>query len=168
MIVNLYAANADWDRNSNWYAARRRNPPGKFRFFIWDAERTLEDPSDNTIAFSDDESPPGIFHRLTQNEEFRKLFALRAHRHVSNNGALTPKRCADRYKKWSDELDSAIVAESARWGAYRRDVHRYKEGPYELYARDTHWRPEVKWLLEQYFPQRTEIVIEQFREAGLF
>ena len=26
MIVNLYGGNADWDRASNWYAARRRQP----------------------------------------------------------------------------------------------------------------------------------------------
>jgi len=42
LIANFYGANADWDRASNWYAARRRNPPGKYQFFIWDGERTLE------------------------------------------------------------------------------------------------------------------------------
>ena len=168
MIVNLYGANADWDRSSNWYAARRRNPPGKFHFLIWDAERTLENPSDNTIAFSDDESPPGIFHHLIQVEDFRKLFAERAHLHLSGNGALTPKRCANRYKRWSDQLDPAILGESGRWGAYRRDVHQYKEGPYELYTPETHWRPEVKRLLDSYFPKRTEILIEQFRQGNLY
>ncbi len=167
MLVNLYGANADWDRHSNWYAARRHTPPGKFRFFIWDAERTLESLSDNTLDFTDDQSPPGIFHRLIQNPEFRTLFAERAKRHLQSNGALTPKRCAERYKKWSDQLDLAIIAESARWGGYRRDIHPYKEGPYELYTRDTHWRPEVDRLLNNYFPKRTAVVIDQLRQKGL-
>jgi hypothetical protein len=167
MIVNLYGANADWDRHSNWYAARRRAPPGKFRFFIWDAERTLEDPVANTVDFSDDESPPGIFHRLIENPDFRAVFAQRAKHHLQSNGALTPKRCAERYKKWSDQLDLAIVAESARWGNYRRDIHQYKEGPYELYTRDSHWRPEVRRLLDTYFPKRTGILLDQFRQKSL-
>src|SRR5262249_34358165 len=43
MLANLYGANGDWDSSSNWYAARRRQPSGQFHFFVWDAERTLED-----------------------------------------------------------------------------------------------------------------------------
>src|SRR5262249_51403982 len=49
ILLNFYGANADWDHASNWYAARRRNPPGKFQFFVWDGERTLERPDDDTI-----------------------------------------------------------------------------------------------------------------------
>ena len=30
MILNFYGGNADWDRSSNWYSARRRTPAGKF------------------------------------------------------------------------------------------------------------------------------------------
>ena len=99
--------------------------------------------------------------------EFRKLFAERARLHLTGDGALTPTAAAQRYRRWSDVLDAAVVAESARWGDYRRDVHPYKTGPYELYTREEHWRPEVKRLLENYFPRRTEAVLKQFREAGL-
>jgi hypothetical protein len=60
------------------------------------------------------------------------------------------------------------VAESARWGDYRRDVHPYKTGPYELYTRNDHWRPEIARLLTHYFPQRTAACLQQFREAGLY
>ncbi|HUL51141.1 MAG TPA: CotH kinase family protein, partial [Candidatus Nitrosotalea sp.] len=49
LLLNLYGANADWDRASNWYAARRRNPPGRFQFFVWDGERTLEYPQDDSF-----------------------------------------------------------------------------------------------------------------------
>src|SRR5207237_1728385 len=50
MLLNVYGGNADWDRASNWYAARKR-PNGKFHFFVWDGERTLEDVNANTVAF---------------------------------------------------------------------------------------------------------------------
>jgi hypothetical protein len=167
MLANFYGANSDWDRSSNWYAARRRNPPGKFQFFVWDGERTLEGIRDSSIDFDDDESPPRIFHKLAGNDEFRKRFSDHIHRHFFNQGALTPERAAQRYRAWSDRLDLAIIAESARWGDYRRDVHRYKEGPYELYTRDEHWKPEVERILNNYFAARGNVLLEQFRSRGL-
>jgi len=168
MIVNLYGANADWDRSSNWYAARRREPAGKFRFFVWDGERTLEKLEDNTIAFDDDQSPARLFQKLRVNREFQMAFRERVQRHLFGEGALTPTRAGERFRAWAAKLDRAIIAESARWGDYRRDVHPYKTGPYELYTRNQHWRPEIDRLLNDYFPKRTAIVIEQFRSAELY
>jgi hypothetical protein len=167
MILNLYAANADWDRHSNWYAAGRRHPPGPFHFFAWDGERTIERVEDNTLRADDDQSPTRLFQKLRENEEFRRRFAEHVQRHLTGSGALTPAAAAARFRKWSDPLDAAIVAESARWGDYRRDVHSYKVGPYLLYTRDDHWRPEIQRLLKDYFPYRTATVLQQFREAGL-
>ena len=117
MIANLYGANADWDRSSNWYAGRRRNPAGKFRFFIWDGERTLERVDDNTIAFDDDQSPPRLFQKLRANAEFRSQFAEHVRRHFSNGGVLTPGPAAERFRLWATNIEDAVVAESARWGS---------------------------------------------------
>ena len=82
--------------------------------------------------------------------------------------ALTPGAAAGRYRHLAAALDSAILAESARWGNYRRDVHPYKEGPYELYTRDAHWRPEVKRLVEDYFPKRSGTFIAQLQAVQLY
>jgi hypothetical protein len=168
MIANFYGANADWDRSSNWYAARRRNPAGKFYFFVWDAERTLEGTGNNTLDFDDDQSPPRIFHRLSESSAFREFFAQRVKKHFSGGGSLTPEKTAARFRYWSDKINLPIIAESARWGDYRKDVHPYKKGPYELYTRDTHWLPEVNRLLDSYFPARSAIVLQQFKEKGLY
>ena len=168
MILNFYGANADWDRASNWYAARRRDVSGPFHFFVWDGERTLEQVADNTMAFDDDQSPPRLFHKLKESPEFRKLFAQRARLHLTGDGALTPKAAAARYRAWSEKLDNAILAEAARWGTYRFEVHQYKTGPYEPYTRDAHWRPEVQRLLNDYFPKRTDKLLEIFSAAGLY
>ena len=168
LILNFYGANADWDHASNWYAARRRIPAGKFEFFVWDGERTLERVNDNSMGFDDDQSPPRLFHKLRENVEFRRMFAERAKLHLTGAGALTPAKTGERFQKWAKELDLAIIAESARWGDYRRDVHRYKTGPYELYTRNEHWRPEIERLLKEYFPKRSEAVLRHFAERGLF
>ena len=143
-------------------------PPGKFLFFVWDGERTLEAVDANTMSFDDDESPPRLFHKLRENAEFRRQFAARVQRHLFNGGALTPPAAAKRFATWAEAIAKPVLLESARWGDYRRDVHRYKQGPYELYTRDGHWRPEIQRLLAEYFPQRTAAVLGQFREAGLY
>jgi hypothetical protein len=163
MLLNIYGGNSDWDRSSNWYAARKR-PNGKFYFFVWDGERTLEDVNANTVAFDDDLSPPRLFQKLRQNNEFKKLFRERAKLHLTGGGALTPAAAAGRFAQWSDKLRMPIVAESARWGAYRHDIHQYKTGPYEIYTRDQHWAPEIDRILTRYFPQRTAVVLKQCDE----
>lgn len=165
MLLNLYGANGDWDSSSNWYAARRRKPAGPFRFFVWDAERTLEGVDDTMFQSGDDQCPARLFQRLCLNAQFRQLFAERARKHLE--GALSSEACAERYRTLARQLEVAIVAESARWGGYRSSVHPYKTGPFEIYRRDTHWRPEVRRLLEEYFPKRGEALREQLRAAGL-
>lgn len=166
MVLNFYGANSDWDGSSNWYAIRRR-PSGKFHFVVWDGERTLEGLDANTIAFDSDSSPPRIFQKLRENAEFRELFARRAQKLCSQDGPLGPPASAARFKTWSLLLDSAIVGESARWGGYRKDVHPFRTGPYELYTRDDQWRPEVNRLLNEYFPLRSGVVLKQFEREGL-
>jgi hypothetical protein len=165
MLLNYYGANADWDGASNWYAARHRVAEGRFHFFVWDGERTLEDPNANTLSANDDQSPTRLFHKLTENEDFRKLFAACVELHLKN--ALAPERASGRFRELAERLRDPIVAEAARWGAYRHDAHQYKTGPYEPYTRDAHWSPEIDRILTTYFPKRNEVLIDQFRKAGL-
>lgn len=167
MLVNLYGANGDWDRASNWYAARRRAADGRYRFFVWDGERTLEDVDDNRLTDDDDFSPTRLFQKLRAHGQFRAVFADRARRHLTGDGALTPAAAAERYRRLALQLEPAMLAEAARWGDYRRDVHPYREGPFERYTREEHWRPEVKRLLEDYFPRRTAAFWQQLQAAGL-
>lgn len=168
LILNSYAGNQDWDRSANWYAARPRVPGGRFRFFIWDAERTLEDPEADMLDADDDDSPLRLFHALAENSEFRKLFAARVQQLLFGRGPLAPEIAAQRYRTLADSVAAAMTAEAARWGAYRLEVHPFKTGPYERCTVESHWRPEVERILNQYFPERGKIVVEQFRERGLF
>lgn len=167
MLLNYYGANGDWDRSSNWYAARRRQPPGKFEFFVWDGERTLENVDDDRMDFDDDASPSRLFHQLQANATFRSLFSERARLHCGEDGALSPRLARERYEQLAKLLEPAIPAEAARWGAYRHDVHPYKTGPFERYTVDGHWRPEIQRLLVNYFPKRTASFLGTLRQRGL-
>ncbi len=168
MLVQIYGGTSDWDADSNWYAGRRIHPQGPFQFLIWDSERSLEAVDANILAADDDQSPTRLFQALRRNPTFRSTFARIARRHLEPGGALAPEATTRRYARLADELRPAMVAESARWGDYRRDVHPYREGPYELYTVDDHWEPEVDRLLHHYFPARTREVIRQLSEAGLY
>jgi hypothetical protein len=166
ILVNLYGANGDWDRGSNWYATRRRTPAGGYRFLEWDGERTLEAVADNQIGTDDDESPMRLFQRLRKWPPFVKAFSDRARVVMASGGPLSPEAAALRYRRLAQELEPAMAAEAARWGTYRRELAPFRTGPFEVYTRETHWKPEIKRLLNEYFPARTEALRRQLTEAG--
>lgn len=78
-------------------------------------------------------------------------------------------RPADLWMNRAGKIELAVIAESARWGDYRRDVHQYYEqGPFELYTRNDHWFTEQNNLLTNYFPNRTQTVLRHYRDADLY
>jgi len=167
-LVNLYGANGDLDGASNWYAARRRTLGGQFVFFVWDGERCLEQVTDDRLAEDAANSPWRILQGLRKNSEFRRQFAARAKAVCESTGPLSPSAAAERYRPLADELRPAIVLESARWGDHRLKVNPYKTGPFERYTPRQHWDPEIRRLLEHYFPARTGAFITQLKAAGLY
>jgi hypothetical protein len=159
MIANIHGGTDNWD-GTNWYAARRRLPGEGFRFFSWDAESSMESLQKNCTGISNLGKPSGLYAALRANEEFRVLFGDHVHRHFFNGGGLTPPVAAARYMERVAEIDRAIVPESARWG----DTTKQSD-PFD---RDTDWVPEIEWLRLYYFPQRSAVVLQQFRDAGLY
>jgi hypothetical protein len=159
VLLNYYAGNQDWGENKNWYAIRRHAPAARFQYFVWDGEQLLHDVDDNTVQ-EPDEVPFRMVEELKKNPEFCAAFAARVQKHFFGEGALTPAACADRWMKRAREVDLAIIAESARWGYYRRG-----NAPF---TRDKEWAAEQQRLMKEYFPKRTAVVLEQFREAGLY
>ena len=168
LILNFYAGNSDWDRWANWYAARPRVSGGKFRFSVWDAECALGELDTCTLDQDDDQSPLRLFQKLSENAQFRLLFASRARRLLFNDGPLAAGPASRRFDQLAKGLEKATAAEAARWGSYRQAVHRYKTGPYEIYTVKDHWEPEIQRLLAEYFPRRLAVLLDQFRQRGLF
>jgi hypothetical protein len=137
---------------------RRREPPGPFQFLVWDGEHTLESLQDNTVR-NPYEVPLRLAEVLRANPEFRLAFSDRVRKHCLGDGALTPQACAARWSRLAKELDLAIIAESARWGYYRRNPP---------FTRDQDWLKEHRRLLDNYFPKRTAVLLRQLQEAGLY
>jgi hypothetical protein len=169
MLANAYGGNNDWDHH-NWSAVRNRITPGNgFKFLVWDGERIFEGLNDDAITNEDNANrPSGLFKDLMANAEFRLEVADHVQSHFFNNGALTPAKVAQRWLKLTNEIQLAIICESARWGDYRRDVHQWGGSNYELCTKANYWDVEQNRLLNDYFPYRTQIVIDQLIAMGLY
>ncbi len=175
MIVNIYAGNTDWPTH-NWYAFRQRAPGAGFQFAVWDAEWTLLDPNENVSGVNVANTPAQLYAYLRNNDEFRLQFADRVQRHFFNGGtffvdtnhpAVDPQhpernRPAALYLNRIAEIDPAIILESARWGD---NAPGSENRPH---TRDNEWLAELNRLRTSYFPQRSRIVLDQFRMGGLY
>lgn len=183
MLLHFYVGHQDWGNNKNWYAIRPRAagpaggpagwtpPQGTFKYLPWDQECILLEENVNRVPEGGGGSdvPSGLHTRLDDNAEYRLAFADRVFKHlIAPGGALTPEANIARWRKWQALMDEPIVAESCRWGDYRRDVHRYADGAYQLYTRENQWMAENNRLVNSYFLNRGPIVLDQLRQAGLY
>jgi hypothetical protein len=163
MLTNFYYGNTDWSQQ-NWYATRNRyDPAGRWRYHSWDAEKGMQGLNDNVVTKDDGYGSPTYLHqKLKSNAEYRLLFADRIYRHFFNGGVLSVAGARALYQRRLDDVDRAVVGESARWGD-----NRIEQGGIR-YTRDEHWVAQRDWLLGTYFPQRTGIVLDQLKSAGLY
>jgi CotH kinase protein/Lamin Tail Domain/Fn3 associated len=147
-------------RPNNFYAVYNRRTSDGFKFFRHDAEHTLFDVRENrTGPYSAGRqveyfNPQWLHQQLVAHPEYRMRFADRAYEHFCNDGVLTPETAAGFLQSRKDTIDLAIIAESARWGDAKVTRPRTK---------DDDWLPEVEYLLNDYLPYRTDIVLDQFR-----
>lgn len=172
IIIEVYAANIDWAtptrpiEGRNWRAGRRsRNrSPGdaQFQFFIWDVETAMGTHRDDPEYVSDLSNTGGIWQiheRLLANPAYRAEFAERVQLHFFDGGALTPEAALARFETRVQELGRALIPESARWGDQMGS---------ERYTYETNWLPEIEYLRDVYFPNRSAEVVQQFRDRGLY
>jgi len=166
MIVHIYAGAEDWP-DHNWWGARRRGPESEgFKFFAWDQEisndslvRThtrISTRFENPIS---SQSPSYLYGQCMANETFRWKFRDRVHELLFNDGLLTTAQNDARWIRRADEIDQAMVGESARWGDSKRSVP---------YRREVEWLGMQRWMHDIYWPQVHEIALQRFKNVGLY
>lgn len=163
LIPNYFVGNYDWG-HKNWYATHNAADPNSlWHFHHWDGEHLMENLDQNVTGRDNAGGPSHLQQKLAQNAEYRLLFADHVHRHFFNDGALTPEGAAALYQIRLNDVDRAVVGESARWGDNQIDRFAHIR-----YMRDPHWLLERDWLLGTYFPNRTGIVLNQFKSKGWY
>ena len=165
MLINQYAGNTDWDHH-NWYAIRRKGEESQgFRFLCWDSELILDNPHENVLTKNNGkESPTGIFNHLLENKDFAKRYMARAKELLADDGMLGAKSTEEVWDSLYNNISTALYAEAARWGDYRRDVHPYQT-PGMLYTVDETYMTERNRLHEQYFPYRSSTVLSMIENT---
>ena len=165
MLINQYAGNTDWDHH-NWYAIRRKGEESQgFRFLCWDSELILDNPHENVLTKNNGkESPTGIFNHLLENKDFAKRYMARAKELLADDGMLGAKSTEEVWDSLYNNISTALYAEAARWGDYRRDVHPYQT-PGTLYTVDETYMTERNRLHEQYFPYRSSTVLSMIENT---
>jgi hypothetical protein len=103
--------------------------------------------------------PQWLHYKLTQNAEYRIRFADRAYKYLQGDGALTPAKCLERLNKRISEIDTAVIAESARWG----DANGWSH-----FTKDDNWIPEINKIKSSFINARTNILITQLKQADLY
>ncbi|MBN2134002.1 MAG: lamin tail domain-containing protein [Sedimentisphaerales bacterium] len=154
MLLQFYGGN-DWDWRSyqNWMAARKREEGAGFKFFCWDSDMVLRRGLNANVVNLG--GPGDMWNSVKQHEEFRMLLADRAQKHFFNDGTLTRDRVLAQFEELAGQIEASIVAETARWGQ--------SQG----YTPAT-WRENLGTVRSDIVAQRTEIVIDQMRSAGVF
>ncbi len=169
MISTFYVGDCDspisWflgnNKPNNFYGIYNRSNPDGFKWFRHDAEhslftmsrnrdRTGPYPAGNNFA---EFNPQWLHQRLSENSEYRERFGDRVHRYFFNSGLLTGEQAAANVMSRAEEIETAIVAESARWGDAQRAEPFTKAD----------WLNEIVELVEGYFPYRGATVLSQFQ-----
>lgn len=151
LLANWYTGNHDWP-HKNWYATHHSAAGGKWRFHSWDAEHVLE--GGNDVG----ESPSNLHDKLAQNAEYRMCMADLIYRHFFHGGPLSYPASADRFIARMEQVERAIVGESARWGDNRQSRPHTQQD----------WLNTQATKLTGLFPNRTNQVLSQLKSAGLY
>ncbi len=144
---------------NNFWAIRNRVGRGGWKFFAHDNEHNMLSPTeDRTNDETVRNNPKFVHQQLDANAEYRLRFADRAHTLFFNGGACTPEASRAQLQSRIDQIDMAIIAESARWG----DQHN--EPPLTKLT----WQAEVNWLMNAFLSRRRDVVFAQLRRRGLY
>ncbi len=171
MFVIYYGGNLDSPISAflgntspnNMFGFRSRTGTAGWRFTTHDAEHTLLNVNESRIGpwtagdTLDKSNPQWFFQQCMANAEFRIKVADHIRRHFFNNGGLTAAACKARLQTRINQLDRAVIGESARWGD----------------SKVTPACTRADWLIVcgnvlTYMNTRSDIVLQQLTSASLY
>jgi len=177
MICTYYTGDPDapvscWGHfSNNVFAIYNRIEPQGFSWYRHDAEhslgangglqegRLLTDPVDRMIGSQWRHFNPAWLHvRLCDHPDYRRQFADRVSRALTNGGLLTAETNTQRWSARAAQIEQAIIAESARWGDAKRSAPRTQQD----------WQQQNDYMIQSYFPDRAAVVINQMRSVDMF
>ncbi|MBN1669646.1 MAG: lamin tail domain-containing protein [Kiritimatiellae bacterium] len=175
MLIGIYGANPDWGGNArvrdwkykNYRAGRRsRNwtpADGGFKYMIWD----YDDACNAARLNADYVVASGLngYCDLRVNVDFKMEFADHIYsRLIRSDGMLAPAHAKMRFAALTNEAQSLVSCEAARWG----DVRTHYTDPPAPQTQADYWEPRWRYLQETWFPQRPGITVQDFKDNGWY
>jgi hypothetical protein len=170
---------------NNFYGIYNHNGQEGFRFFVHDAEHTLRTTAGEGPGTGLDENrvnigsltdgyqmivsdisgfhPQWLHYKLSSNAEYRLRFADHVYKHFFNEGCMTPDKVIPLFLSRAQQIDLAIIGESARWGDTYRELPDYPPR-----NKDDDWQWAIDDIVDNYFPYRTDIVLDQLKAVNLY
>lgn len=142
----------------------RVNPDG-FKWFRHDCEHSMAANRSFPITFDLTEfgwlinnasgfNPMRLHQRLMDHPDYRMRWIDAAQKEMLNpGGALSVEKSLERWNSRQQELDTAIIMESARWGHGN--------------TRET-WLGECNYVKNEFIPKSAEYLVAQMRARGWF
>ncbi len=160
--IGMYSSPANTGLN-NFFTMRDRTGDQGFQFFAHDSEHMLRDVNEDRMGpFNHSNfdqaryfNPHTLHQKLMANEEYRIEFADNVQQHFFNGGTLSAQAQIDKMYELAAEIDTAVYAESARWGDAKVSTPRLRST----------WLNRLASLRDNYFHQREAVVLQQFRDA---
>jgi len=169
MLVHYWTGELDgmagrWGLNNYMCAFNRKNPDG-FKFFKYDSEWSLDVGFADNVNRGDTSRDFSRFNALIihgqviRNPEYLMAFADQTHKHFFNDGIMTASNALALFTKRTDEIDLAIIGESARWGDAKTITTPR--------TRNDDWIPDVN-ITRNWILGRTATVFNQLRSKGWY
>jgi hypothetical protein len=174
MLIDYYTGDRDGSGSrfgnipNNTYAILNRENPDGWKWFQHDSEHTLGAGSSETNMVTPFTTagaqwryfnPHWLHEQLARaNANYRMRFADHVYRHFFHGGLLTPQAATARIQHRAEQIEMAIIAESARWGDAKRSRPFTKQD----------WQNEIDRIVNNYLPSRTQVVLGQFKSVGWY
>ncbi|MHC4749205.1 MAG: lamin tail domain-containing protein [Planctomycetota bacterium] len=180
MIIEYYTGDRDGPASrytnvpNNTYGIFNRVNPDGWKWFHHDnehslgagsAELNMVTPFSTAGAQRQAFNPHWLHEQLANNNmDYRLRFADHVYASFFNNGLLTTGKARARIQNRANQINMAIIAESARWGDGSTHPARTK---------DNDWSPEIYRLLydtsdKRHLTPRVATVLDQFKSVGWY
>ena len=165
LLANIWIGNADWPDKNYWIGWLKTPPSGGFKFYPWDLEITMGNNRERSPLNYQAPHPDTLRSGATEPHfwfrsipEYKTRFSDRIQKHTQPGGALSSEAVRERYRSLAQQVELAIITESARWGDDQTETPQLPEA----------WKKERDWILDTYALKRGSIVLDQLRKDGLY
>lgn len=169
MVYNFYNGTLDWNPNKNWAAAGPSDPAHRASWIFYNKDhdngffRRQGIDTDITAQLG----PGGLFGSLVAEAHPDFMQALRDSigRNLFDGGPLTAGPIRQRMDYRADQVESLLIADSARWGTCDQLCNNRDKS---LWDPDDEWRTHLAYLRADIIPVRTDLALDQLRAKGWY